>query len=111
MPYREWAKTRRPRPQLQLQLQHPQPLATLHSQFLTGNHSRLKDMAILHIINGSRLLSTFNYQRGIVLETNRMKRPPKRDWRDWFIMATVMGGVGYGLYTVTKVSSCPSFQN
>ncbi|CAP92123.1 peroxisomal docking factor component Pex14-Penicillium chrysogenum [Penicillium rubens Wisconsin 54-1255] len=28
--------------------------------------------------------------------------PPKRDWRDWFIMATVMGGVGYGLYTVTK---------
>jgi hypothetical protein len=32
-----------------------------------------------------------------------MKRPPKRDWRDWFIMATVMGGVGYGLYFVTKV--------
>ncbi|KAG0155074.1 hypothetical protein PDIDSM_647 [Penicillium digitatum] len=28
--------------------------------------------------------------------------PPKRDWRDWFIMATVVGGVGYGLYTVTK---------
>ncbi|RMJ25751.1 peroxisomal membrane anchor protein [Aspergillus sp. HF37] len=28
--------------------------------------------------------------------------PPKRDWRDWFIMATVMGGVGYGLYTITK---------
>ncbi|KAI1387433.1 peroxisomal membrane anchor protein conserved region-domain-containing protein [Hypoxylon trugodes] len=28
--------------------------------------------------------------------------PPKRDWRDWFIMATVMGGVGYGLYFVTK---------
>ncbi|KAK2765628.1 peroxisomal membrane protein pex14 [Arachnomyces sp. PD_36] len=27
---------------------------------------------------------------------------PKRDWRDWFIMATVMGGVGYGLYFVTK---------
>lgn len=30
-------------------------------------------------------------------------RLPKRDWRDWFIMATVMGGVGYGLYFVTKV--------
>lgn len=30
-------------------------------------------------------------------------RPPKRDWRDWFIMATVMGGVGYGLYSVAKV--------
>ncbi|PTU21659.1 hypothetical protein P175DRAFT_0556616 [Aspergillus ochraceoroseus IBT 24754] len=28
--------------------------------------------------------------------------PPRRDWRDWFIMATVMGGVGYGLYFVTK---------
>jgi hypothetical protein len=35
--------------------------------------------------------------------TNRVARPPKRDWRDWFIMATVMGGVGYGLYFVTKV--------
>jgi peroxin-14 len=30
---------------------------------------------------------------------------PKRDWRDWFIMATVMGGVGYGLYFVAKVYS------
>lgn len=30
-------------------------------------------------------------------------RPPKRDWRDWFIMATVMGGVSYGLYFVAKV--------
>ncbi|PYH98297.1 hypothetical protein BO71DRAFT_416403 [Aspergillus ellipticus CBS 707.79] len=28
--------------------------------------------------------------------------PPKRDWRDWFIMATVVGGVGYGLYSITK---------
>ncbi|KAI1416577.1 peroxisomal membrane anchor protein conserved region-domain-containing protein [Hypoxylon sp. FL1857] len=28
--------------------------------------------------------------------------PPKRDWRDWFIMATVMGGVGYGLYFISK---------
>ncbi|KAK2750973.1 peroxisomal membrane protein pex14 [Myotisia sp. PD_48] len=27
---------------------------------------------------------------------------PKRDWRDWFIMATVAGGVGYGLYFVAK---------
>ncbi|KAI9717261.1 MAG: hypothetical protein M1812_004788 [Candelaria pacifica] len=27
---------------------------------------------------------------------------PRRDWRDWFIMATVMGGVSYGLYVVTK---------
>ncbi|PWY92615.1 hypothetical protein BO70DRAFT_281812 [Aspergillus heteromorphus CBS 117.55] len=28
--------------------------------------------------------------------------PPQRDWRDWFIMATVVGGVGYGLYSITK---------
>lgn len=28
---------------------------------------------------------------------------PRRDWRDWFIMATIMGGVSYGLYTVAKV--------
>jgi hypothetical protein len=28
---------------------------------------------------------------------------PKRDWRDWFIMATVMGGVGYGIYFTAKV--------
>ncbi|SPO02667.1 related to peroxisomal membrane protein per10 [Cephalotrichum gorgonifer] len=27
---------------------------------------------------------------------------PRRDWRDWFIMATMMGGLSYGLYTVTK---------
>lgn len=27
---------------------------------------------------------------------------PKRDWRDWFIMATVVGGVGYGMYALTK---------
>ncbi|KAH6647696.1 peroxisomal membrane anchor protein conserved region-domain-containing protein [Truncatella angustata] len=28
--------------------------------------------------------------------------PPRRDWRDWFIMATVASGVSYGLYTITK---------
>ncbi|KAJ9151342.1 Peroxisomal membrane protein PER10 [Pleurostoma richardsiae] len=27
---------------------------------------------------------------------------PRRDWRDWFIMATVVGGVGYGLYSFGK---------
>ena len=30
--------------------------------------------------------------------------PPRRDWRDWFIMATVTSGVGYGLYLTAKVS-------
>lgn len=28
---------------------------------------------------------------------------PRRDWRDWFIMATVVGGVSYGLYSLGKV--------
>jgi hypothetical protein len=28
---------------------------------------------------------------------------PRRDWRDWFIMATVVSGVGYGLFSLTKV--------
>ncbi|UJO19997.1 Peroxisomal membrane protein PER10 [Fulvia fulva] len=27
---------------------------------------------------------------------------PRRDWRDYFIAATVMGGVGYGLYWTAK---------
>jgi len=26
---------------------------------------------------------------------------PRRDWRDWFIMATVIGGAGYGLWVLT----------
>lgn len=29
--------------------------------------------------------------------------PPRRDWRDWFIMATVVSGVSYGLYSLGKV--------
>jgi peroxin-14 len=28
---------------------------------------------------------------------------PRRDWRDWFIMATVVSGVSYGLYTLGQV--------
>ncbi len=32
--------------------------------------------------------------------------PPRRDWRDWFIMATLVGGVSYGVYSLGKVSSC-----
>lgn len=27
---------------------------------------------------------------------------PRRDWRDWFIMATVVSGLGYGLYSLGK---------
>ncbi|EGS19878.1 putative peroxisomal membrane anchor protein [Thermochaetoides thermophila DSM 1495] len=29
-------------------------------------------------------------------------QPPRRDWRDWFIMATVVSGVSYGLYQLGK---------
>ncbi|KAF1836988.1 hypothetical protein BDW02DRAFT_587040 [Decorospora gaudefroyi] len=36
--------------------------------------------------------------------------PPKRDWRDYFIMATVMGGVGYGLYFTAKRYVLPLIQ-
>jgi peroxin-14 len=28
--------------------------------------------------------------------------PPRRDWRDWFIMATVVSGASYGLYVLTQ---------
>jgi peroxin-14 len=28
--------------------------------------------------------------------------PPRRDWRDWFIAATVMGGAGYALYWTAR---------
>jgi peroxin-14 len=28
--------------------------------------------------------------------------PPKRDWRDWFIMATVVSGASYGLYVLAE---------
>jgi len=37
--------------------------------------------------------------------TNWQQPPPeipRRDWRDWFIMATVVGGIGYGAYFVAK---------
>lgn len=27
---------------------------------------------------------------------------PKRDWRDWFIMATVVGGASFGFYTLAQ---------
>ncbi|KAJ6166700.1 hypothetical protein N7470_002147 [Penicillium chermesinum] len=63
------------------------PSPPLHNRSRTDHHHKHhRDMDTLHMGNGSPLQSM----------------PPKRDWRDWFIMATVMGGVGYGLYFVTK---------
>lgn len=34
---------------------------------------------------------------------------PRRDWRDWFIMATVVSGLGYGLYSLGKVRLAGSY--
>ena len=36
---------------------------------------------------------------------------PRRDWRDWFIMATVVSGVSYGLYSLGKVWPSPFPRN
>jgi len=33
----------------------------------------------------------------------QQQTPPRRDWRDWFIMATVVSGVSYGLFSLGKV--------
>ncbi|KAF2016337.1 hypothetical protein BU24DRAFT_450876 [Aaosphaeria arxii CBS 175.79] len=41
-------------------------------------------------------------QQGYWQQPPPAPEPPKRDWRDYFIMATVMGGVGYGLYFTAK---------
>jgi len=32
----------------------------------------------------------------------QQQTPPRRDWRDWFIMATVVSGVSYGLFSLGK---------
>lgn len=60
-------------------------------------------MAILCMANGSHLRQSTCTSHNVWAELIFKRRPPKRDWRDWFIMATMMGGVGYGLYFITKV--------
>lgn len=49
----------------------------------------------------------YNYQNGPAQAYWQQPPPPppelpRRDWRDWFIMATVLGGVSFGVYTVAK---------
>lgn len=44
----------------------------------------------------------YGYQQQQPYWTQPPPEPPRRDWRDYFIMATVMGGVGYGLYWTAK---------
>lgn len=89
--------------------QHPHRKDILSRNDLSINLLPLKDMATLHMANGnSRRQSAYSSFRPVNLEKFQLliaclHRPPKRDWRDWFIMATVMGGVGYGLYSVAKV--------
>jgi peroxin-14 len=39
----------------------------------------------------------------IAQQRTQPPRLPERDWRDWFIMAVVSGGVGYGMYFLAKV--------
>ncbi|KAK4229393.1 peroxisomal membrane protein PER10, partial [Podospora fimiseda] len=35
-------------------------------------------------------------------QQQQQQAPPRRDWRDWFIMATVVSGVSYGIYSLGK---------
>lgn len=50
---------------------------------------------------GVPLLS--EYLQFISLDIFLITRFLHRDWRDWFIAATVSTGVGYGLYAIAKV--------
>lgn len=86
---------------------------TIHTATLNQEGSRLHRLmvTVMDHITGDhgansrqselRVLSQTYFRMNLILE-----RPPRRDWRDWFIMATVTGGVSYGLYTVAKVGSC-----
>jgi len=59
---------------------------------------------MLHSSN-SKLHSKPAFPSSLMMHIRSRKvrhRIPGRDWRDWFIMATVSGGVGYGLYYLTK---------
>ncbi|KAF3909388.1 hypothetical protein AA313_de0201127 [Arthrobotrys entomopaga] len=42
-----------------------------------------------------------SYGGGYMNQVQRQE-PAGRDWRDWFVMATVSGSVGYGLYQLAK---------
>ncbi|CCU75316.1 microbody (peroxisome) biogenesis protein peroxin 14 [Blumeria hordei DH14] len=65
----------------------------------TGSPSNYQNATSQHQIVQPPTASYRNYQY------SQWQAPPPiptRDWRDWFIMATIMGGVGFGLLTVAK---------
>ncbi|KAK6538779.1 peroxisomal membrane protein pex14 [Orbilia ellipsospora] len=43
-----------------------------------------------------------SYGSGGYFNQVQRQEPAGRDWRDWFVMATVSGSVGYGLYQLAK---------
>ena len=65
-------------------------------------------MATNHIQGRGALQSEPILARDGRVERLTLFRPPKRDWRDWFIMATVTTGVGYGMYEIAKVRTSMS---
>ena len=65
---------------------------------MEDTHTRHMDNGSFRRRSASKRSPRFYYP---ILTTGH--RLPKRDWRDWFIMATMMGGMGYGLYFIAKV--------
>ena len=68
-------------------------------------------MATSHIQGRGVLQSEPTVAHDGGVERLTLFRPPKRDWRDWFIMATVTTGVGYGMYEIAKVRTSTSSSN
>jgi hypothetical protein len=88
---------------------------TVASNIITGNiHSTTTFLSTNLSATGIRLSSVramatasrVSHSKAYILKilkANFCFRAPRRDWRDWFIMATVTGGVCYGLYVLAKV--------
>ncbi|KAI5292233.1 peroxisomal membrane protein pex14 [Ascosphaera acerosa] len=44
----------------------------------------------------------YGYGYGFAQQPMHPPELPQRDWRDWFVMATTVAGVGYGVYSLGK---------